>query len=291
MTAENNISDRRCALRRLAGVAGAACAGTDVFWRWGYGIGNATCATEVTLLDARGGFWLTRRSLANAVRVRWQDFAERGPARRGFLLPDLHDTVRRLAGLGIRPDRPTVVVGDGPDGWGEEGRIVWMLWYIGVTNAVPMSKTEWYRVGATFRPGRSDGVAAWVPESDLTLRCSVRDAPPGAVILDARSKDEYLGKSRFGETRGDHVPGSRHLAWDAFFDRESGIYDTAALARHLEARGVSRDSIIVCYCTGGVRSAYLTVRLRQAGLTRAANDDGGMWAYSATDAPLIIGDE
>jgi len=245
----------------------------------------------VMLLDARGGSWLTRGPLSDAVRVRWQDFAERGPARRGFLLPDLHETARRLAALGVRPDRPTVVVGDGPDGWGEEGRVVWMLSYLGVTRVVPMSAEEWNRAGVAFRPGRGDGATAWLPAIDPTLRCPVRAAPPGAVILDARGRDEYLGTARFGVTRGGHVPGARHLAWDAFFDRESGHLNPAALTRHLETLGVARDSVIVCYCTGGVRSAYLTVRLRQAGFSRAANDDGGMWAYSATDAPLVTGGE
>lgn len=291
MTAENNIPDRRRALLRLAGAAGAACAGAGVYWRWGYGIGNATGDTAVTLLDARGGSWLTRRSLANAVRVRWEDFAERGAARRGFLVPDLQETARRLAALGVRPERPTVVVGDGAGGWGEEGRIVWMLWYLGISNAAPMSMPEWSRAGTRYRPIRVGGGTDWQPHVDSTLRCAVPTAPPDAVVLDARGRDEYLGAALYGEARGGHVPGARHLAWDTFFERESGAYDSDALARHLEALGVARDSLIVCYCTGGVRSAYLTIRLRQAGFARAANDDGGMWAYSATDAPLATGGE
>jgi len=290
VTAESNTPDRRRALRLACAVA-AACAGAGVYWRWRYGIGNATGGTAVTLLDARGGSWLTRCSLANAVRIRWQDFAECGTGRRGLLLPDLHDIARRLAALGVRPERPTVVVGNGSDSWGEEGRIVWMLWYLGISNAEPMSEAEWNRAGSTFLPVRGDGAAEWAPVPDPTLRRAVRDAPPGAMILDARGRDEYHGAARYGETRGGHVPGARHLAWDAHFDRKSGTYDSAALVGHLDALGVSRDSVIVCYCTGGVRSAYLTIRLRQAGFARAANDDGGMWAYSATDAPLVTGAE
>lgn len=287
----NRNPDRRAVLRRFVGVAGVATVGTGVYWAWGTGGASvATDGVEVTLIDTRNTPRLMRRSLPGAVRVRWQDFAEPTAPRRGYLLPDHAETCRRLAAFGVRPDRPVVVVGDGIHGWGEEGRVAWMLGYLGVNDVRPVSGEEWSRIQNEFRTTR-DAAPEWVPSLDDSLRRDVRTAPPGAVVFDARSRDEYLGASKFGESRGGRVPGALHLAWDRFIDPSTGSYDSAALRRHLSDIGVSQDAIIVCYCTGGVRSAYLTVRLRQAGFHRAANDDGGMWAYTATDAPLETGGE
>ncbi len=285
----NRKPDRRTVFRQLVQMAGVATVSTGVYWGCGTGVDSVgTDGVEVTLIDARSGPGLLRRSLPGAVRVRWQDFAEPNMPRRGYLLPDHAETCRRLAAVGVRPDRPVVVVGDGISGWGEEGRVAWMLGYLGVKDVRPVSIGEWNRTRSGFRPTR-DSAREWVPSLDASLRRDVRTAPPGAVVFDARSRDEYLGASKFGETRGGRVPGALHLAWDRFIDPSNGSYDSADLRRHISDISVSKDAIMVCYCTGGVRSAYLTVRLRQAGFHRAANDDGGMWAYTATDAPLETG--
>lgn len=287
----NRYLDRRDVLGRVARVAAAAAVGTGVYRAWETGADpGPTDGIEVTLLDARGGPRLLHRPLPGAARVRWQDFAEPTTPRRGYLLPDHAEVCRRLAALGVRPDRPAVVVGGGINGWGEEGRVAWMLAYLGVNDVRPVSTEEWDRTRSRFRPTR-DAAPEWVPSLDESLRRDVRTAPPGAVVFDARGRDEYLGAARHGEARGGRVPGALHLAWDRFIDPVTGSYDSNALRRHLSDLGVSRDAIIVCYCTGGVRSAYLAVRLRQAGFRRAANDDGGMWAYAATDAPLATGGE
>lgn len=291
MVLTNQSLDRRAVLGRLLRVAGAVAIGGGAYWAWGTGVESAgTDGIKVTLLDARGGPWPLRRSLPGAVRVRWQDFAEPTMPRCGYLLPDHAEVCRRLAAVGVRPGRPAVVVGDGINGWGEEGRVAWMLGYLGVNDAQPLSIDEWTRIGHGFRPVR-EAAPEWVPALDESLRRDVRPAPAGAVVIDTRSRDEFLGTPKYGEARGGHVPGALHIAWDRFIDPSTGSYESSALRRHLFDLGVSRDAIIVCYCTGGVRSAYLTIRLRQAGFHRAANDDGGMWAYAAADAPLITGGE
>ena len=49
-----------------------------------------------------------------------------------FLARDLFKVTRRLALLGISPNKKIVVVGNGAKGEGEEGRLAWTLLYLGI---------------------------------------------------------------------------------------------------------------------------------------------------------------
>ena len=87
-------------------------------------------AGAVTILDARAAGDYRRGHVPGAVRIDWKDFRD-GWGRTGKLPPDLNGLARRLADLGVDDDCPVVVYGNARKGWGEEGRIVWMLAYLG----------------------------------------------------------------------------------------------------------------------------------------------------------------
>lgn len=63
--------------------------------------------------------------------VQWQAFSQADAPSRGPLLDDDDALSQRLQAIGVSADRPVVVIADNSQGWGEDGRIVWMLHTLG----------------------------------------------------------------------------------------------------------------------------------------------------------------
>lgn len=91
-------------------------------------------AGTLTVLDARSASDYRAGHIPGAVRIDWTDFRD-GWGRTGRLPGNLDDLALRLATFGVDSERPVVVYGDAHRGWGEEGRIVWMLAYLGHPDA------------------------------------------------------------------------------------------------------------------------------------------------------------
>lgn len=85
---------------------------------------------RVTVLDARSAREYGRGHVPGAVHIEWTDYRE-GWGRTGRLPENVQTLARRLGARGIDDVRPVVVYGAARDGWGEEGRIAWMLHCLG----------------------------------------------------------------------------------------------------------------------------------------------------------------
>lgn len=113
---------------------------------------------------------------------------------------------------------------------------------------------------------------------------------PNLVVIDAREPREYEGKTPYGETRGGHVPGARHIWYKDLLDKDGKLLPRAEIEKRLAALGASKDTPIVAYCTGGIRSGWFTSVLNDLGYT-ARNYAGSMWEWSAAPAdayPLTV---
>ncbi len=97
-------------------------------------LGPIEIGEEVVVADARPPFDYSMARIPRSVSVNWADYSEAEPTKRGWPQRDLFAATRRLARLGISPDSKVVVLGLGADGQGEEGRVAWMLAYLGVEN-------------------------------------------------------------------------------------------------------------------------------------------------------------
>lgn len=89
-----------------------------------------------TLLDARGNQWFGLHRLPGSRSVQWQDFSSPNTAQKGTLLDNKMVLTQKLRQLGISHSRPVVVFANPQRGWGEEGRLVWMLRTLGHQQAV-----------------------------------------------------------------------------------------------------------------------------------------------------------
>ncbi len=250
-------------------------------------IAAALVARGATLLDARSWRW-PWDPLSAATAIDWRDFSDRSaPQRRGHLHPDDRRLAAELQALGIDRERAVVVVGDPRKGWGEDGRIVWMLRSLGHPRVVMVNGGYQALARAIEGPLQQQPAAVgsfaiarspqWTLEKEDLRALSARGE---GVILDARSPAEYAGAVRYGETRGGHVPGAKSLHFREWIGPDGRVLPRSQIEAHLQALGISPDTPVAIYCTGGVRSAWLTAILVDLGYN-ARNYAGSMWEWSA----------
>ena len=101
-----------------------------------------------------------------------------------------------------------------------------------------------------------------------------------ARFLDVRTRAEFEGSQIFGEKRGGHIPGAELLAWDALQGEPGWPLEAGAWRSRVEAALGRSTAPVAVYCTGGIRSGFVTFALRAMGV-EARNFEGSMWAWSA----------
>jgi thiosulfate/3-mercaptopyruvate sulfurtransferase len=249
-----------------------------------------------TVLDARakGFFWA---HLPGARPIDWLDYRD-GWGRTGRLTADVTELARRLAKLGVTQTRPVLVYGDAERGFGEEGRIAWMLAYLGHPRVLVLDGgiAAWRQQGRRLTRGWADGTehpgsfhAQLHPELRAD-KAAVQEAlgRPNSVVLDVRTAAEWGGATPYLEARGGHIPGAQHLDWRALLSAQGQLRPASELRAlmqplgiHLPGDSAAPPSEIIVYCTGGVRSAYVWAGLRSLGLANVRNYDGSFWEWAA----------
>jgi thiosulfate/3-mercaptopyruvate sulfurtransferase len=247
------------------------------------------------VLDARDDKLKAADPVPGAVAVLWQQFSEPSLPTKGRLLADDQELSRRLQAVGVRAATPVVVLADPINGWGEDGRIVWMLRTLGHGEAVaidgglpaleavglPDIKTP--SLPGDFVVARRDDLVVTRDQLKAEL------GKPGLVVLDTREEREYAGETPYGESRGGHVPGAQHIWYKDLLAADGKLLPPDQLKAKLTALGVQDDSEVVSYCTGGIRSGWVTTVLSDLGY-KARNFAGSMWDWSAGDPgtyPLV----
>lgn len=242
--------------------------------------------------DAREG--AAKTALSQAQAVTWQEFSREDAPYKGLLLDDFNLLGARIMARGVTDSRRVIVLDDPLRGWGEGGRLVWMLRTLGHSEAhlvmvpEPLARTIEDAVMARkpSPPGAGE-VFSPVPDKTITATAAeIRDAlgAPDVVFIDVREQREYEGETPYGEARGGHLPGAVHLYFKALLNEQGGLIEREALMTKLAAQGITPDRRIVAYCTGGIRSAWLVVVLKDLGFERVENYAGSMWEWAAQDA-------
>ncbi len=246
-------------------------------------------AGSVTILDARAPREYRQGHVPGAVPIDWTDYRD-GWGRTGRLPADLDALARRLSALGIDERRPVAVYGKTREGWGEEGRIVWMLAFLGHPDVGLLDGgwSAWRDAGLPTStaaekalPGQfaAHPIAAFRVDADDVERLAAR----GGALLDVRSASEWRGATPHFEHRGGHIPGAVHLEWTELLDGRGRLDATAARAR-LHAAGVDPARPVITYCTAGVRAAEAWVILRALGYADVRVYDGSWYEWSADEA-------
>ncbi len=271
-------------------------------WLLPAGEAGAVIGRDAALvLDAREP-WLRAADPAppGAVPVDWAAFADPAPGAGGRLLADDAELGRRLQALGVRAGRPVVALGDPLRGWGEDGRVAWTLRALGhgaafaVDGGLPALRRAAGGPPAITPPDPpGDFVVGRRPDLVAT-REGLREAlgrPGSPVLLDAREAREFAGATPYGESRGGHVPGARHLWYRELMAPDGTVLPPERARAVLAALGVAEGAEVVTYCTLGLRAGWLAAALNGLGY-RARNYAGSMAEWSAGDPalyPLVAG--
>ncbi len=249
------------------------------------------------LVDARQTDDYHRGHIPGATNLEWQQFVD-GDAS-GKIIDDDRRLTRVLEDAGISSDEPVIVYGDwGDAGWGEDGRIFWMLEYLGHDDVYLLTGglDAWNRAGhpvaanGTEAPGGGDFDLDRRDErraSTSDVQRKINGSSTSVAVLDTRDRDEYRGTVKYGEQRGGHIPDSHHLWWRELIDADGTLVDRDELRTILDEQGISTDDTVIAYCTGGVRSGFVYAALRAKGFDNVQNYDASMWEWTShDDTPL-----
>ncbi|MDZ4676673.1 MAG: rhodanese-like domain-containing protein [Oligoflexia bacterium] len=241
------------------------------------------------VLDARPAFKYAMGHLNLAQPIRWEDYSQTEEQHKGALDPDYGLLARKLRLLGVKPDREVIVLGDGAQGIGEEGRIGWMLLYLGVKK-VQVFNVDYMKGKKLFGERLDvDEAPLWTPKINALIKIEkrelavfVKEKKSDKVIIDVRTAEEFNGKKTLNEKRPGHIPGAINITWTKFLNDSGNISDADNLVKLLKEHKVNTNSELVFYCSNGVRSAHVAFGALKAGLS-ARLYDGSFMQWSADD--------
>ncbi len=230
---------------------------------------------ETVVIDARPHFLYSLGHFPEAFSLQWSDFTKNSAT--GELAEGLDRLARRLARLGISKESPVIVLGRGTEGEGEEGRLAWTLFYLGVrdvqfgsTRALPsrLSRGD---------PPQRPNAPLWEPNYFEPIRLKrdefqkiLKESPPQTVILDVRSEREYQ------EDRSTDLGTLFHIniPWTHFLDEEGR--PSMRISEELKNLAITQDHQIVVVSHRGVRSSLVTMVLVGLGYSKTTHLEGGL---------------
>lgn len=268
----------------------AAAINFDLDWVVTPAAARELIAQGALVLDARDADLKKKHgALQNAAPVVWQDLSRPALPTKGLLLEDRAEATRRLQALGLAADRPVVVVADPINGWGEDGRIAWSLRTFGHKKVVIVDGG----LPALLRQGTPNIKPPAIPgtfQAAIDARWVVNKEEVKAhlwkndlAILDVREPREYAGRTPYGESRGGHIPGAQGLWYKELLAKDGRLLPRAEIERLLASKGVTRDRLVVAYCTGGIRSGWVTTVLHDLGYA-VRNYAGSGWDWAGAPA-------
>lgn len=238
---------------------------------------------STVIVDARRVFDYHLAHVSGSVNLQWTEFSEHRSEVPGQLKQDKYAMTRRLARLGISPNKKVIVVGYGQQGQGEAGRLAWTFLVLGLPNVqmadfyyfrdqVTNTKSPPLEVQPIWKPRINEEIIADRTEF-LKAVTAAEDIGEDVHIIDVRTKKEYFSKKQMG---GEYeTPNLRalHIDWREFITKQGR--PNLSLADKLEEVGVKPDDRVYLISNQGVRSATATIALLSMGYAGAANFAGG----------------
>jgi thiosulfate/3-mercaptopyruvate sulfurtransferase len=185
--------------------------------------------------------------------------------------------------LGIGNDTTVVAYDDYRNA--PAGRVVWALRAYGhaAAHLLDGGWRAWLDAGYPTRagdevPDPADPPFAPAPRDDSLWDIDrVRAAiGAGALVLDARARDEYAGVESHARRAG-HIPGAVNVPYRSLLRRDGEFRPAHQLREAFAEAGVDVAAIdrpVVVYCNGGVSATVVAHALEQAGGPRPAVYDG-----------------
>lgn len=256
---------------------------------------------SVTVLDARGQKDYDGGHLLTAARVAWQSFTAGCPGTTCGVLNTTTHMKAQFAALGVSPAKSVVVYGKWQGGWGDEGRIHWMLKSLGHKNAFILSGGL-AAYSAKYSPSLSTtamtptpvAISVWSSGLDVTgfekiveTKASIQTTD---LLIDTRTEAEYTGEmsgsANYNVKRDGHAKGAVLYSYSDLFNGTC-LKTCTAFKADLTSRGWKTGKALVAYCTGGIRSGFFWSLATHCDIPHVSNYGGSMWEYAAdNDKPM-----
>lgn len=244
---------------------------------------------DLVIIDVRGEGAYTSH-IPGAVHSSWHEYSDPQATAKGLLDPDVARLEKRLQALGVNNSSDVVVYSNPFDNWGDEGRMFWMLHYLGHKN-VRILDGGWPKWTAEHRiyehepvrPKPGDFQASVQPDMIIQkqeLKKLVKSPRRETVIVDARSVEEYAGKEIDGLPRPGHVPSAVNIPWNGFLQQDATVKPLSTVQAMFHAFGLNERQEVITYCLGGLRSAWVYFLLKLAGYEKVRNYPGSWWEWS-----------
>ncbi len=226
---------------------------------------------DAVVVDARTADQYAEGHVPGAAQVHWS-------ALTGFDEDGLWDAIpieekaALLGARGVPSDRPVVLYGSGPEGWGDDGNLYWALRRLGHPRVQVLDGgyLGWLALGGAAST-RDDAPAPtdFVPREDPSVTADSDDvAAWDSVLLDVRSREEW---------DAGRIPGATWQAWDAVFGPDGTLLDEEALWALFEDDGIAPDTPVATYCQAGIRAGHTFMVLEALGVADVRNYVGS-WA-------------
>ena len=241
--------------------------------------------------------------LPGAIPLDWHDeLHER--VRRGPVSQAHFEELMRRKGIGI--DDHVVFCGTGDSSYAAHAYWIFRYYQHRRLSLLDGGLQAWTRAGGRLeeavppalvgtRGYRSPGPDPSVRVRRVEMVSHYAAAPPGAVVLDCRTPQEYAGAYRHPldlgiehHRVGGHVPGALSLPSEELLTGDGRFRPVAELRQLFARRGVQEDLEVVVYCRVAERSSLLWFALDELlGHPRVRHYDGGWAEYgSLLDVPV-----
>lgn len=251
--------------------------------------------SKVVVLDARSEKEYNEGHIPGAINVTWQSLSnmtpKQGEAGWGVVLPQ-EELAKKIGSFGIDGKKPVIVYND-PKGLGEEGRVLWMLRIAGLKDSrmlnggFPAWKAGGGEISKEVPAVKPVDFKITSPDNSLLATTDyIRNNMSKIKLVDARSTEEYTGKTNHGEKALGHIPGAISIPYNNAYNSDGTIKSIPELKEMFTKAGLNPGDDIVVYCTVGIRSGFLTEILRMCGYEKAKNYNASFSEWAGLGLPV-----
>lgn len=230
---------------------------------------------QYQVVDSRPETEFLNGHIPGAIRIAWEEWCEPAPAEAAAILHEPgywgtlagtedHSFERRLNQLGINQNAPIVVYADSVRSKGREGRVAWMLLYLGARQVYILDRgwKDWVSSGAAVEVGESSDPHSGEFKVDLDHRRRIKhdelfnnpDIKRLPLMIDTRTAAEFHGDCYDYQPFKGKLPNSILFPFADLFETDGSFVNKERYLK-ITPSDILKAQKKVSYCEVGVRAA------------------------------------